>query len=56
MYEELGFIDENGALNHFALGEYFSEGYKAYLLSPEVLKVKDAELYQFIKELIGDGR
>ncbi|MCO7122036.1 putative zinc-binding metallopeptidase [Ihubacter massiliensis] len=56
MYEEVGFINEDGVLNHFALGEYFSEGYKTYFSNPEVLKVKDAKLYQYIKELIGDGK
>lgn len=54
LYEELGFIDKDDALNHFALGEYFSEGYKAYFLSPETLRKKDVNLYQYIKESIGD--
>jgi len=33
------------------LGEYFSEGYKEYFINPKNLKLKDNELYQFIKEL-----
>lgn len=31
--------------------EYFSEGFKFYILYPDILKDKDLELYNFIKEI-----
>lgn len=52
-------IDKEGRINYDlkkfnpkVLGEYFSEGYRAYITDPEILKKKDPVLYKFIKELI----
>ena len=48
------FIERDGkeVFNVFTLGEYFAEGYRSFLLEPELLKRKDSMLYQFIKGLI----
>ena len=43
---------QTGEFNYRVLGEYFSEGYKEYILNPNNLKDKDEKLYNFIKELI----
>lgn len=52
-YIEVGlFLDDK--LNPFALGEYFSEGYKTYIINPELLKKKDPQLYNYIKEMQND--
>lgn len=42
---------KNNTLNFMCLGEYFSEGYKEYILNPENLKLKDINLFDFIEEL-----
>lgn len=52
LYDEFPFFDDEGGINPYALGEYFSEGYKVYLLEPEVLLMKDKKLYYFIRSLI----
>ncbi|RYL93454.1 hypothetical protein EWI07_07590 [Sporolactobacillus sp. THM7-4] len=46
-----GFIDDNNHIVTEALGEYFSEGYKEYIMNPKRLQRKDIDLYEFIKEL-----
>lgn len=38
-------------INLKSLGEYFAEGYRIYLLEPDLLMEKDLPLYEFIKEL-----
>lgn len=38
------------------LREYFSEGFRCYFMEPDLLKQKDYELYQYIKELVEDGK
>lgn len=45
------FNNKTGTLNTLCLGDYFSEGYKEYFINPKHLKLKDNELYKFIKEL-----
>lgn len=42
---------KNSKLNTKCLGEYFSEGYREYLMNPKNLKAKDIELYEFIRGL-----
>lgn len=37
--------------NPKVLGDYFSEGYREYHQNPDNLKIKDIELYNFIKEI-----
>lgn len=44
---------DGGKLDYHKLGEYFSEGYKDYLLYPEHLKNVDSDLYEFIKRRLG---
>ena len=39
----------NYSLNTKCLGEYFSEGYRIYSTNSELLKSKDLQLYDFIK-------
>lgn len=34
--------------------DYFSEGYRAYYQTPDILKAKDPELYDFIGGLKDD--
>lgn len=49
MYEEAGFWDESDEFNPYALAEYFSEGYREFILRPDRLKRHDEKLYDFIK-------
>ena len=43
----------DGQVNPKCLVEYFPEGYSFYLTNPELLKERDRELFDFIKELTG---
>lgn len=52
MYKNERVDFKTGEFNYRVLGEYFSEGYKEYILNPNNLKRKDPKLYNFIKELI----
>ena len=52
-------IDGNFRLNYLnytfntkTLGEYFSEGFRCYFENNKLLKKKDKELYNYIKELL----
>lgn len=45
------FDSKAGTLNTLCLGDYFSEGYKEFIINLQHLKLKDNELYKFIKEL-----
>ena len=52
-------IDKNGILdystftfNSKTLGEYFSEGFRCYYESNKLLKKKDIDLYNYIKEVL----
>lgn len=38
--------------NTETLGDYFSEGYRYYILDKELVKKKDYKLYKFIKDLV----
>lgn len=48
---EEGWLDDEGFINPKALGEYFAEGYKTYILNPKKLEAHDIDLYNFIKGL-----
>lgn len=52
IYEEIGALDENFNFNYFSLGDFFSEAYKFYLISPDLLREKQPIIYEFIKNLI----
>ena len=53
MYESAGIFEEDMmTINIKSLGEYFSEGYREYIVNPSNLRNKDINLYNFIKELI----
>lgn len=54
MYEHVG-IMEDGKIVLDSLMEYFSEGYRAYFQTPDFLKEKDPELYEFIGGLKDDN-
>ena len=55
MYEHVGIIDfSTGKINLDSLMDYFSEGYRAYYQTPDILKAKDPELYDFIGGLKDD--
>ena len=41
---------ENGTFNTKVLGEYFSEGYREYLINPQNLSERDKELFDFIND------
>ena len=54
-------IDGNTRLNYLnytfntkTLGEYFSEGFRCYFENNKLLKKKDIELYNYIKETLND--
>ena len=53
MYEHVGIMDD-GKLVLDSLMDYFSEGYRAYYQSPDILKEKDLALYDFIGGLKDD--
>ena len=53
MYEHVGIIDD-GKIVLDSLMDYFSEGYRAYYQTPDILKEKDPELYDFIGGLKDD--
>lgn len=51
VYEPI-FVEGGDKLNINCLKEYFTEGYKTYILNPQELKKKDIRLYYYIKEKI----
>lgn len=53
MYEHVGIIDD-GKIVLDSLMDYFSEGYRSYYQTPDILKEKDPELYDFIGGLKDD--
>ena len=42
----------NFTFNAKTLGEYFSEGFRSYFENNKLLKKKDIELYNYIKEIL----
>ena len=53
MYESVGVMDD-GKLVLDSMLEYFSEGFRAFYKEPDLLKEKDASLYDFIGGLSND--
>ena len=41
-------------VNLLAMREYFSEGYREYIVNPERLKKKDPALFDYIERVIGN--
>lgn len=52
IYQNLGFQTNNGKLNYKAFKEYFSEGLRIYYQDNKLLKRKNIDLYNYIKELM----
>lgn len=52
IYQSEGFTLSNGKLNYKAFKEYFSEGLRIYYQDKELLKRRNLELYNYIKELL----
>ena len=52
IYQNEGFSLSNGKLNFKAFKDYFPEGLRMYYQDIELLKRKNIELYNYIKELI----
>lgn len=55
IYIDFNNVDFSENLHYSRLKEYFSEGYRAYFYEPDLLKEKDIELFNYIKELV-DGK
>ena len=51
LYGDEMFNNDTKTLNILCLGEYFSEGYREYILNPHNLRNRDIKLYKFIKRL-----
>jgi hypothetical protein len=56
IYQNKGFTFSNGKLNYKAFKDYFPEGVKIYYQDKELLKRKDIDLYNYIKEFIDNGK
>lgn len=52
IYQNIGFQTSNGKLNYKAFREYFSEGLRIYYQDGKLLKRKNIDLYNYIKELM----
>ena len=52
IYQSAGFQTNNGKLNYKAFKEYFSEGLRMYYQDKQLLKNKNIELCNYIKELM----
>ena len=51
LYEEqVPLINENMEFNVYALGDFFAEAYREYILNPHNLKRKQPEIYRYIDE------
>ena len=55
-YPSEGFLLSNGKLNYKAFKDYFPEGLKIYYQDEELLKRKNIDLYNYIKEFIHNGK
>jgi len=51
LYEEQGFYSGQG-LDFSAMLDYFSEGYKEYIVNPENLKKHDPDLFDYIEGIV----
>lgn len=52
VYEEVPRLLDDMSFNYKALGDFFAEAYRTYILEPEVLKEMQPEIYKYIEELI----
>ena len=52
IYEEVGAVDDNWEFNYHSLGDFFSEAYKEYVLSPNNLKEKQPLIFDYIEEMV----
>jgi hypothetical protein len=50
--EQVPLVDENMQFNIHALGDFFSEAYKEYVLHPQKLKTIQPEIFQYINEVM----
>lgn len=48
--EQVPLINDQMEFNTYALGDFFSEAYREYILNPKNLKIKQPALYRFIDE------
>ncbi len=55
-YQNEEFALSNGKLNYKAFKDYFPEGLKMYYQDIELLKRKNIDLYNYIKEFIANGK
>ena len=51
LYEEVGILNDDMSVNLKAMGEYFSEGYREFIMNPDNLRKKDEKLFKFIEGL-----
>lgn len=56
IYQNEGFTFSNGKLNYKAFKDYFPEGLRTYYQDKELLKRKNLDLYNYIKELMNNGK
>lgn len=54
LYEDVGIFTDDMKVNLLAMREYFSEGYREYIVNPERLKKKDPALFDYIERVIGN--
>jgi len=54
LYEDVGIFTDDMKVNLLAMREYFSEGYREYIMNPERLKKKDPALFDYIERVIGN--
>lgn len=54
-YHSVPIKKPDGSINPGAFSDFFSEGYRAYILFPEKLKQRNKELYDYIERLVADG-
>lgn len=56
IYQEEGFTLSNSKLNYKAFKDYFPEGLRMYYQDKDLLKQKNTDLYNYIKELIDNEK
>lgn len=50
--EQVPLVDDNMEFNIYALGDFFSEAYREFILHPQNLKTIQPEIYQYIVEVM----
>lgn len=56
IYQSEGFTFGNGKLNYKAFRDYFPEGLRMYYQDKKLLKRRNLDLYNYIKELMSNGK